>query len=133
MKEITLDATLENIATVTAFVDEVLEKINCPAKTQMQINIALDELFGNIAQYAYAPETGKVTVQAETGEGMIRITFIDQGKPYNPLEASEPDTTLTAEERGVGGLGIFMVRKIMDGVSYTYQDRQNCLSIFKRW
>ena len=133
MDELTIDATLENIPAVTAFVDTLLEKLDCPLKAQMQINIAIDELFSNIAQYAYDPETGPVTVRVEVQEEPLAviITFIDRGKPYDPLSLRDPDVTLPAEERDLGGLGVFLVKKTMDDVSYEYRDGQNILRIRK--
>ena len=133
MDELTIDATLENIPAVTAFIDTLLEKLDCPRKAQMQINIAIDELFSNIAQYAYDPETGPATVRVEVQEEPLAviITFIDRGKPYDPLSLRDPDVTLPAEERDLGGLGVFLVKKTMDDVSYEYRDGQNILRIRK--
>ena len=131
-KELTLAATVENIEAVTDFVSAMLEEADCPMKAQMQISIAIDELFGNIAHYAYAPQTGEATVQVEIEEGMAAITFIDSGVPYDPLTAETPDTSLSAEERSVGGLGIFLVKKSMDEMAYRYEDGKNMLTIRKR-
>ena len=133
MKELTVAATLENIAKVTDFVNEELEALACPMKAQMQINIAIDELFGNIAHYAYAPEVGEATVKIEATKepSVVVITFVDSGVPYNPLEKDDPDITLSAEERQIGGLGIYMVKKSMDHMSYEYKDGQNILTITK--
>ena len=134
MKELTIAATIENIDVVTEFVNEQLEALDCPMKAQMQIDIAIDELFGNIAHYAYHPETGDATVRVEVVDDPLSvvITFIDQGVPYDPLSNAEPDTTLSAEERAIGGLGIFMVKKSMDEIAYRYEDGKNILSIKKR-
>ena len=134
MKELTLAATVENIETVTEFVNEQLEALDCPMKAQMQIDIAIDELFGNIAHYAYNPETGDATVRVEVVQEPLSvvITFIDKGVPYDPLSNADPDTGLSAEERGVGGLGIYIVKKSMDEITYSYRDGQNILSIRKR-
>ena len=133
MKELTLAATVENIETVTEFVNEQLEALDCPMKAQMQIDIAIDELFGNIAHYAYNPETGDATVRVEVVQEPLSvvITFIDKGVPYDPLSNADPDTGLSAEERGIGGLGIYIVKKSMDDITYSYQDGQNILSIRK--
>ena len=133
MKELIIDATVENIKKVTEFVDEQLEKLECPIKAQMQIDIAIDELFGNIAHYAYHPEVGSAAVRVEVTEKPLAvvITFIDNGTPYDPLAAREPDTTLSAEEREIGGLGIYMVRKSMDDISYEYREGKNILKIKK--
>ncbi|MBR5478796.1 MAG: ATP-binding protein [Clostridia bacterium] len=133
MKELNIAATVENIATVTDFVNEQLEALDCPMKVQMQIDIAIDELFGNIAQYAYNPETGDATVRVEVIEEPLSvvITFIDNGVPYDPLAKADPDTTLSADEREIGGLGIYMVKKSMDDITYEYKDGQNILKIKK--
>lgn len=133
MKELTIPATVENIEKVTEFVNSQLEEINCPIKAKMQIDIAIDELFGNIAHYAYKPETGPATVRVEVTEAPISVivTFIDHGIPYDPLKKDDPDVTLSAEERTIGGLGIFMVKKTMDEITYEYKDGQNILSIRK--
>ena len=135
MKELTIAATVENIGTVTDFVNEHLESYDCPMKAQMQIDIAIDELFGNIAHYAYNPETGDATVRVEVVEDPLSviITFIDNGMPYDPLAQSDPDITLSAEEREIGGLGIYMVKKTMDEITYEYKDGQNILKIMKHF
>ncbi len=133
MKELTVDATIENAAKVTAFVDDQLEQLNCPMKTQVQVDIAIDELFGNIAHYAYNPDVGAATVRVEVTENPLAvvITFIDNGIPYDPLAKADPDITLSAEEREIGGLGIYMVKKSMDDISYEYKNGQNILRIKK--
>ena len=133
MKELTIDATVENITSVTDFVDEQLEEFGCPLKAKMQIDIAIDELFGNIAHYAYKPDVGPATVRVEVNENPLAviITFIDHGVQYDPLSAREPDTTLSAEERSIGGLGIYIVKKSMDEITYEYKDGQNILKIKK--
>lgn len=135
MKELSLDARVENIERVTDFVNEALEEMGCPIKTQMQIDVAIDELFCNISSYAYAPGTGSATVRFEAdpdGHG-ITLSFIDSGVPYNPLEAPDPDVTLSAAERKIGGLGIFVVKKTMDSVQYRFENGQNILTIEKKW
>jgi len=133
MKELTIAATVENIGIVTDFVNEQLEALDCPVKAQMQIDIAIDELFGNIAHYAYNPDVGSATVRVEVTEEPLAviITFIDGGVPYDPLKSADPDTTLSAEDRQLGGLGIYMVKKSMDEISYEYRDGKNILSIKK--
>ena len=133
MKELTIDATVENIETVTEFVNEQLEALECPMKAQMQIDIAIDELFSNIAYYAYNPEIGPATVRVEVVENPVSvlITFIDNGVPYDPLKEQDRDITLSAEDRKIGGLGIYMVKKSMDNVSSEYKDGQNILTIKK--
>ena len=133
MKELTIAATVGNIEAVTDFVNEQLEALDCPMKAQMQIDIAIDELFGNIAHYAYTPDVGDATVRVEVIDNPLAvvITFIDNGVPYDPLAKADPDITLSAEEREIGGLGIFMVKKTMDDITYEYKDGQNILRIRK--
>jgi len=135
MKEITLPANTDSIEAVTHFVNEQLEPMSCPERTRIQLSVAIDELFGNIANYAYVPEEGQATVRVETEDNPrgIIITFIDSGTPYNPLEAKEPDTTLPARQRRIGGLGIFMVKKTMDDITYEYKDGQNILTVRKNF
>lgn len=133
VKELTVDAVVNNIEVVTDFVNEELDKHDCLMKARMQIDVAIDELFGNIAHYAYDNGTGSATVRVEVTEEPLAVilTFIDSGKPFNPLERPEPDTTLSAQERAIGGLGIFLVKKTMDEVVYRYEDGHNILLIKK--
>ena len=133
MKELTIEAKTSNIESVTDFVNEQLEALDCPMKAQMQIDIAIDELFGNIAHYAYNPEIGQATVRVEVIEDplAVTITFIDNGVPYDPLAKEDPDTTLSIEDREIGGLGIYMVKKSMDDIAYEYKNGQNILTIKK--
>ena len=113
--------------------DEQLEMMDCPMKAQIQIDVAIDEIFGNIAHYAYSPAVGKATVRvAELNERSgCEISFIDEGVPFDPLEKDDPDVSLSLEERQVGGLGIFMVKKTMDDIGYEYKDGKNILKIKK--
>ena len=133
MKELTIEAKVENLEAVTEFVNEELEAHDCPIKAQMQIDIAIDELFSNIAHYAYHPGVGPATVRVEVVEDpmAVVITFIDEGVPYDPLSTEDPDTSLSAEERQIGGLGIYMVKKSMDEVVYEYKEGRNILRIKK--
>ena len=133
MKELVIDALTDNLPQVLAFVDGELEAADCPMKIQMQIDIAVEEIFVNIAHYAYSPEVGTATVRVEVmGEPpAVDITFIDGGVPYDPLAKADPDITLSAEERQIGGLGIFMVKKSMDDVKYEYLDGHNILTLKK--
>lgn len=134
MKEITVEATIQNVPVVTDFINEILESADCPMKTEMQIDVCIDEIFSNIALYAYGEgTTGKATVCADvdTEAGHILLTFLDEGIPFNPLEREDPDTTLSADQRTIGGLGIFIVKKTMDEVTYTRTATQNILSLKK--
>ena len=134
MKEITVDATIENMNTVTAFVDDFLDQIACPMKSKIQINIVIDEIFGNICHYAYKDSVGAVTVRVESGTTpkAVFLTFTDNGVPYNPLETEDPDITLSSEERKIGGLGIYLVKKNMDEMKYEYVNQQNRLWMEKK-
>ena len=131
MKEMTVAARLENIEVVTAFIDAFLEDADCPVKTQMQIDVAVDEVMSNIAHYAYPDSEGTVTVSIEEKENTVQIFFRDSGIPYDPLTAKAPDLSLSAEDRPIGGLGIHMVKKMMDAVSYRYENGQNMLTLQK--
>lgn len=133
VKELTLDAAIESIEPLTAFVDEILEQAQCSMKAQMQIDVAIDEIFGNIAKYAYDSKVGKATVKVkiEAEPKKAVITFIDSGIQYDPLAKEDPNVALSAEDREIGGLGIFVVKKTMDNLYYEYKDNQNIFTIEK--
>ena len=133
MRELTIEARIDNLNQVMGFVDETLEEAMCPMKAQMQVDVAVEEIFVNVASYAYTPGVGNVTIRVEIPENprTVVITFIDSGVPYDPLAKADPDVSLSAEERGIGGLGIFMVKKSMDDMVYEYENGQNILSIKK--
>lgn len=135
MQEMTINATIDQIEPVTDFVNEQLAGLGCSKRVRIQVDVAIDELFGNIARYAYNPEVGPATVRVEVEEDplCVIITFIDNGIPYDPLSAEFVDTRhLPAEERPIGGLGVFIVKQTMDDVKYSYKDGQNILSIRKK-
>lgn len=133
MKEFIVDSTVENIDYVIDTVSEELEKYDCSMKVQTQINIAIDEMFGNIVRYAYVPNVGKIEVKIDIDESrMLSLTFIDSGIPYNPLLKEDPDITLSAQDREIGGLGIFLVKKTMDDLIYSFEDGKNILTIKKQ-
>jgi len=98
---------------------------------QLQLDIAVEELFINIASYAYRPVDGPVTIQIDFKEDTASVVFIDGGRPYNPWEREDPDITLSAEERDIGGLGVYMVKQSMNNVDYVYEDGKNILTIEK--
>ena len=132
MNTLTVEAKVDNLPQVLSFVDGKLEEAGCSMKAQMQIDVAVEEIFVNIANYAYAPDAGDAVIVTETGEGEITIEFHDKGKPFDPLAKEDPDVTLSAAERQIGGLGIFMVKKSMDEVSYRYEKGENILVIRKK-
>ena len=131
--EITIDAIAGNIPVVTEFIDSRLEAVGCSYKAQMQIDVAIDEIFENIASYAYGDSTGKATVRFGFDEKAqtAYVTFMDQGTPFDPLNVEKPDISLSAEERKLGGLGIHIVRKTMDEVEYRYENGCNIMTIIK--
>jgi len=132
-KELNVDATVDNLPVVQAFLEERLEEMNCSMKAMMQIQVAVEEIYVNIAHYAYGTECGEAIVRVEElkDPAAVAITFIDRGIPYDPLAKEDPDVTLSAKERQVGGLGIFMTKKMMDDVSYERKDDQNVLTLKK--
>ena len=132
MPALRIAANRESMEDVMEFVDAQLEAHDCSVKAQTQLDIAVDELFANIASYAYGAESGEAVIEMEFPDGFAEITFRDWGTPYNPLERPDPDVTLSAEERQIGGLGIYMVKKSMDSVSYRYEDGQNVLTIRRK-
>ena len=131
--ELTLDAKGENFDTVIDFVDGYLNRFDCSPVNKNKVRIAVEELFVNVASYAYAPGTGTVTirVKAQTAPPSITVTFIDAGTPFDPLKKPEPDITLPLEERQIGGLGILSVKRMMDQTEYAYRDGKNVLTIKK--
>ena len=134
MTEITLEAKIENVRQVTDFIDAELEKLDCPMKIQLQMDVAVDELFSNISMYAYPGAVGQATVRFSFDAACraVSVTLIDSGVPYDPLKKEDPDVTLSAEERQVGGLGIFLVKKTMDDMVYERRGQQNVLTIIKK-
>lgn len=130
---ISVPAAPESIEKITVFINAKLEKLGCAPKTRKQIDIAIDEIFSNIAHYAYKNGEGSAEVRIEKNYDPKSVTliFTDSGTPYNPLKKSDPDLTLTADEREIGGLGIYIVKKIMDEVKYERKDGKNILSVTK--
>ena len=134
MADLTVDALVSNLDQVLAFVDGQLETMDCSMKAQMQIDVAVEEIYVNIANYAYAPETGKayISVRPDPENASVTIEVRDNGIPFDPLAKADPDVTLSAEERKIGGLGIYMVKKSMDAMEYSRKDGQNILTITKK-
>lgn len=133
MEKITVDALVENLQEVIDFATEKLEARDCPMKASMQLELVIEEIFVNISSYAYHPEIGPATfcMEFEENPAAVVMTFIDGGHPYNPLEKDDPDTTLDINERDVGGLGIFLVKKNVDEIAYEYADGKNILRMKK--
>ncbi len=134
MAELRLEeARMDRLDDVLSFVDGMLETLDCPMKTQMHLDIAVEELYVNIVRYAYAPGTGPAVLRMEPEAGGVAITFIDRGAPYDPLKKPDPDITLSTEKRQIGGLGIYMVKQSMDGMTYRREGDSNVLTICKRF
>ena len=134
MKKMKTKARREQLESVLMFLEEELSSIEHNTKNKIQLFIAVEELFVNIASYAYYPAEGDAEIDIDTDNenNFVYITFIDSGKPYNPLEREDPDVTLSAKERKIGGLGIYMVKKSMDDMSYEYKNGCNILKIGKK-
>lgn len=131
-KTLVVDATDENLDKVLAFVGDSIEQAGAGIKVVNQTAIAVEEIFVNVAHYAYGQDVGKAEIRVKITDGVARITFIDEGKPYNPLEKPDPDLTLSAMERQIGGLGIYMTKKLVDDISYEYVDGKNKLTLEKK-
>ena len=130
-----ITASIENLDSVLEFVDARLEEENCSLKELMTINVAVEEIFVNIASYAYkSQEEGdaQISVWFEEDPKTVSIEFRDSGVYFDPLAKDDPDVTLSAAERQIGGLGIFMVKKSMDAVQYKRENDQNILTIRKK-
>ena len=127
-KEINVQPSKETIPEIAGFVEQTLEELECPMKIQTTMLIVTDEIFSNLVYYSQATE---VTVKVGMETGVYSITFTDNGIPYNPLEAKTPDITLSAEERSIGGLGMHIVKKMADEVTYQYEDAKNILNVKK--
>ena len=132
--EITVQADVKNLGAVQGFIEERLEAAECSMKAQVQIGVAVEEIYVNICHYAYKDKggSGDAMVKMRVEDGMAEIVFEDSGIQYDPLANEEPDITLSAEERQIGGLGIFITKKTMDDVSYEYKDGKNILTLRKK-
>ena len=130
-RKLTVKAKEENLEAITGFADAFLEERNCPLRIQTQIELCIEEIFVNIANYAYGDGEGDAEFDIEEINGEVTLTFADSGTPYNPLEKDDPDITLSTGERRIGGLGIFLVKKNMDRVGYKYENGKNIFSMTK--
>lgn len=133
IKELVLEAKVENLTTVNEFVEEILQPLNCSMKIQMQLELAVEEIFVNIANYAYGESTGKAFITGRILENPLRLelVFMDEGTPYNPLKREDPDLEQRMEDRAIGGLGIYLVKKNVEEIAYSYQEGKNVLTLCK--
>lgn len=133
MHELKLMASDETLYTVIGEIEKLLDENQCPETLKMIMLVAVEEIFVNIAHYAYGGNPGEAVIDLDVipNPKSCRVVFRDKGVPYNPLEKTDPDITLSAEERNIGGLGIYMVKQSMDKVEYRYEDGYNILTIEK--
>lgn len=132
MVEKSFEAKTENLSQVLEFLEGELEKYNCDMKTITSLSIVIEELFVNVALYAYPGGSGQATLKLDLIDKDLLMILKDKGIEFNPLLKKDPDITLKAEDREIGGLGIFMVKKTMDEMSYERKDNMNILSMKKR-
>jgi anti-sigma regulatory factor (Ser/Thr protein kinase) len=127
-------AKTQALTDVLAFVEQILEKYDCSMKIQTAICVAIEEVFVNVAHYAYGQGEGDVKFTVTFDKETRNVTFCmaDKGVAFNPLKKPEPDITLSAEEREIGGLGIFITKKTMDSVTYAYENGENVLTMVKK-
>ena len=130
----TFPARIDALSDVLGFVDQMLESYECPMKIQTAICVAIEEVFVNVAHYAYGDGEGDMTLGISFDEESRNITFrmTDKGTPFDPLQKPDPDITLSAEDREIGGLGIFIAKKTMDTLTYTYENSENILTMIKK-
>ena len=128
---LSVDAKLDHYADVIAFIDKLLEQNGCDEENRLRVQLAVDEIFTNIVNYAYGAEGGKVKIDFSCKDGIAEITFADNGMPYDPLKKDDPDTTLSPEEMQIGGLGVFIAKNNMDAISYRYENNRNILTMSK--
>ena len=134
MTKKTFPAKTESLSDVLSYVEETLEQFECPMKIQTALCVAIEEVFVNVAHYAYPESAGDMTLHIGFDEKTRAITFrmTDKGVPFDPLKKPDPDITLSAEEREIGGLGIFITKKTMDQITYAYNNGENVLIMIKK-
>ena len=132
-EELIVEALVEKLDTVQSFVHKHIEKFDCSKRKIMQMDLIVEEIFINIASYAYAPNIGsvKILLNVDSDSKIVSMTFIDSGVEYNPLQKSDPDVNLSVEEREIGGLGIYLTKNLVDSISYQYVDGKNILQFTK--
>lgn len=133
MQELKIPATIDNLGQVLSFIETITEENEIAMQESMAVQIATEEVFVNIANYAYGDGEGEALIQVDITQSEIKLVFVDSGIPYNPLQKTDPDITLSMENRAIGGLGIYMIKESMDEVSYRYEDEKNILTLIKRF
>lgn len=127
-KTIEIDISFENTKKAAEFVEKILEQEKCPVKIINQMLIAFDEIYSNIVKYSQAE---KLELSCAVMEEWVYLSFKDDGLPYNPLEEKDPDINVSMKQRQIGGLGIFMVKQMMDDTTYQYKENHNIFTIGK--
>lgn len=130
----TFPAKTEALSDVLGFVEQMLDSFECPIKIQVALCVAIEEVFVNVAHYAYGEGEGNMSLGIGFDEESRAITFrmTDKGIPFDPLKKTDPDISLSADEREIGGLGIFITKKTMDSLTYTYENNENILTMIKK-
>lgn len=126
-----IEAKIENLYPLLESIDQTIRSYSVDEELLATLHICIEEVFVNVVSYAYGEQVGLVEVETEVNDGWLSITFRDEGIPYNPLEREDPDLDLALEERPIGGLGIYMIRNMMDSVQYEYKEGRNNLCIRK--
>lgn len=129
MPSLTVAAELPQLERVQSFLAKTVQVFGCSDATAWKVSLIAEEIFVNIASYAYRGQEGEVTVFCRQEERGVRLTFLDSGEPFDPTGAAEPDITLPADVRRVGGLGILLTRKMAEDIHYRYRDGKNCLEL----
>ena len=124
-------AKVDKLNELLSFIEEELGEKNVPMNITMSFLVAVEEIFVNVASYAYPETEGNVEIEFSIGDHRVDVSFADEGLPFNPLEKKDPDINAKVEDRQIGGLGIYMVKKSMDGIDYEYRDNKNILSFWK--
>ena len=134
MTQKTFPAKIEALSDVLGFVDQMLDSFECPMKIQTAVCVAIEEVFVNVAHYAYGDGEGDMSLGIGFDDASRTITFrmTDRGVPFDPIKKPDPDITLSVEEREIGGLGIFITKKTMDSLTYAYENGENILTMTKK-
>ena len=132
VRSITLPNDVQDVPRLAEFVDSVCEEVGFDMTTTMQMNLAIEEAVVNVMNYAYPPgQSGEVNIEAMVNDVRLKVVISDQGLPFDPTAKGEVDTTLSAEDRPIGGLGIHLVRQLMDTINYERVDGRNILTLRK--
>lgn len=127
-----IPATPEGMDEVLDFVSSLLDAHGCTPRTRTQLRMAMEEVYVNVAHYAYPSQDGWAEIRGSVDNGVATFRLIDGGTPFDPLAKPDPDVLLSGEERGIGGLGIYMVKSMVDEVEYVYRDGCNQLTLRKQ-